>query len=265
MNLPSSKPTAGESCTYAAGREVILFWKEIGAFLIREGREIIFQPVPGAEEHLLRLFILGPVLAVILHQRGFLILHASAVEVNGNAVAFLGGSGWGKSTIAAALNGQGHAVLSDDVVAVDISGKVNPTLFPGFPQIKLNAEVVSVLSHLPANLPPPHSGLAKYLCPVNRQITQRPYRLHRLFVLSEGADQKVESTSRREAVMELISHSYCSRLLREGSQSRHFSQCANLANKVSIFRLRRRRSLSELSDLACLVEENLARNPFSDN
>src|SRR2546426_9378375 len=37
---------------------------------------------------------LGPVLAVLLHQRGRLVLHASGVALDGCAVAFLGGSGW---------------------------------------------------------------------------------------------------------------------------------------------------------------------------
>src|SRR3989454_2089338 len=54
-------------------------------FRSREGREIVVEPAPGVDAGTLRLFLLGPVRAVLLHQRGFLVLHASAVVLDGGA------------------------------------------------------------------------------------------------------------------------------------------------------------------------------------
>ena len=71
---------------------------------MRGGQEVIVEPSPDADERAVRLCLLGPIVALIPHQRGRLILHASAVAVGGDAIAFLGGQGWGKSTIAAALH-----------------------------------------------------------------------------------------------------------------------------------------------------------------
>jgi hypothetical protein len=83
--------------TFGTGRnfhiaegEAYLFWDQVGTFLVRSGREIIIEPSPGVEERLLRLPLLGTVFAILLYQRGALVLHSSAVSVNGVAIAFLG-------------------------------------------------------------------------------------------------------------------------------------------------------------------------------
>lgn len=59
--------------------------------------------------------------ALILHQllNGRVVLHGSAVVIDGVAVATIGPSGAGKSTTAAALLRHGAGLLSDDVVVID--------------------------------------------------------------------------------------------------------------------------------------------------
>lgn len=56
---------------------------------------------------------------LMLAERGDLALHASAVAVDGRAVAFAAPSGRGKSTIAAALGESGLRVLAEDACVVD--------------------------------------------------------------------------------------------------------------------------------------------------
>jgi hypothetical protein len=55
-------------------------------------------------------------LAAALH--GFDLLHASAVELDGRAVAFVGAPGAGKTSIAAQLGALGRPFVTDDVLAV---------------------------------------------------------------------------------------------------------------------------------------------------
>lgn len=90
---------------------------EIGEFFIHDGREILMNPLPGVDEALLRTVLLGPVLCVLLRQRGLLVLHASCININHKGVAFMGGSGWGKSTLATAFHTKGYDVLTDDVMS----------------------------------------------------------------------------------------------------------------------------------------------------
>jgi hypothetical protein len=63
-------------------------------------------------------YLFGPVLGFVLHLRGLICLHASAVVVDGHAVAFLGFAGAGKSTTAATFARLGFPVLTDDLVVL---------------------------------------------------------------------------------------------------------------------------------------------------
>jgi hypothetical protein len=74
---------------------------------------------PGADEDLLPVLIAGALLAVHLMLHHELVLHASAVRVDDRALAFVGRSGMGKSTLATALCDLGHALVTDDLLRVD--------------------------------------------------------------------------------------------------------------------------------------------------
>src|SRR3989441_9254395 len=129
------RATAGEARVALPG---------VGRFLVREGREIVVEPSPKVTEAALRAFLLGPVLAVALHQRGRLVHHASAVALDGGAVAFLGGSGRGKSTLAGTLYRRGHRLIADDVLVVSDAAD-GPCAWPGIPQLKLWPDTAAAL------------------------------------------------------------------------------------------------------------------------
>jgi hypothetical protein len=80
---------------------------------------------PGADAGLLPVLISGALLAVHLTLRHELVLHASAVRAGDRAIAFVGSSGMGKSTLAAALCDHGCDLVSDDLLRVD-QGVVHP-------------------------------------------------------------------------------------------------------------------------------------------
>ena len=117
-----------------------------GVFRIRRGQEIIISRAPGANLSLVRLYLVGKVLATLLYQRGLLVLHGSAVEVNGQAVCFVGSSYFGKSSIAASLHRCGHKVVADDVTALDMCFDT-PLAIPAFPQLKLDPGVARSLGY----------------------------------------------------------------------------------------------------------------------
>jgi hypothetical protein len=92
-----------------------------GCYLVApDGTHVAAAPSAVATWRWERL-VLAQVLPLAAVLRGMEILHASAVEMAGQAVAFLGGSGVGKTTLAARIVARGARLVTDDVLAVDVA------------------------------------------------------------------------------------------------------------------------------------------------
>ena len=83
-------------------------------------KEVVGFPGPLDDEQWLTVLIEGWVAALLIWLRGDAVLHASAVVVDGRLTAFVGRSGQGKSTIAAALCSAGATLFTDDVLRVGL-------------------------------------------------------------------------------------------------------------------------------------------------
>lgn len=245
---------------WATPNETCLCFQGSGAYLVRHGNEIVIQPYPNVDERVLRLGVLGPALSMLLHQRGFLVLHGSAVVINGQAVSFLGNSGDGKSTMAGMLNRLGHPLIADDLSVVDFDPDGNPLLYPGFPQLKLWPETVAMLGDDLDSLARLHPAMEKRA----RHIKQEEFSpnrvpLRRLYVLQEADTLSIERVQQQQAFIELVRHSHDALLLRHTqSATYHFEQCTRLANKVHIFYVKRPRSLAALPNVARRIEADIA-------
>ena len=90
--------------------EFLLKVDGVAGYWVGNGNEILIEPCESAEESAIRLFLLGSAFGALLHQRGLVPFHGSAVEIDGRAVMFVGPSGTGKSTLAAALCPKGTPV-----------------------------------------------------------------------------------------------------------------------------------------------------------
>lgn len=80
--------------------------------------EVTMHLVEDTDPGMGAIMTTGALLALQLYLRGSTVLHASAVERDGTAIAFVGHSGMGKSTLAALMCAAGARVVSDDVVPV---------------------------------------------------------------------------------------------------------------------------------------------------
>lgn len=89
----------------------------------------------------LSAWVLGSVLGYAMCLRGLPTLHGSVVEIDGRAVALLGGSGAGKSTLAGAFLAAGNAMLADDHLVLGRVGTQPQNdrweALPGPPRLRL--------------------------------------------------------------------------------------------------------------------------------
>jgi serine kinase of HPr protein (carbohydrate metabolism regulator) len=69
-------------------------------------------------------FFLDTVMPLVLSVASRTVLHASAVEHEGEALLFVGASGRGKSTLASVLAGDDDAVMADDAVIIEDSRRL---------------------------------------------------------------------------------------------------------------------------------------------
>ena len=109
------------------------------------GRATYFRD-PGANDLLVDQLMAGTLLAVVLALRGTCVLPASAVDVRGRALGFVGHSGMGKSTLALATCAAGARLISEDVLAVTAAAQ--PTCLAGNAEIRLRRKSASLAERL---------------------------------------------------------------------------------------------------------------------
>ena len=96
-------------------------------------------PVPGTPPPLYEHLYLNQVKPLMLSYQGRLVFHASAVVTRSGAIAFLGASGRGKSTLAAAFAAAGGTLLTDDGLLLDETGGAFRVV-PGHASIRLRGD-----------------------------------------------------------------------------------------------------------------------------
>ena len=223
----------------AAGGQALLTVPNVARYLVRDGVEILVDPLPGVSERNLRLFLLGSALGLLSHQRGLLPLHANAVVVDGGAVAFAGRSGAGKSTLAAHFQRSGYEVLCDDVCVLSFDADGKPFAWPGLPRLKLWGDAANAFGHDTAGLDRAMDDMDKYHVPIAAAGLPRPIPFKRLYVLSraeEGQEGEIRRLRGREAMDAVLAQTYRGAYLETmGLSGRHFAQCATLIASAEIW------------------------------
>lgn len=248
-------------CFETAPGKFLFFLEEVGRFLAVDGKRIIYEAADGANEDDLRVFLLGSVIGALLQQRGLFPIHASAVEHNGAAIAFMGPSVIGKSTTAAAFLQKGYRMLTDDVCAIQlVDGK--PFVVPGYPQGKLWLDSMASLEMEPELYRPIRNKVTKRAVPMRERFCDelRPLkRIYQLMVAHEDVYLK-EAVAIADAFLPLRRNSYRGQFL-EGLAvaGEHFLTIATIANQVPLVRLKRNKDSGiDLTALVEAIEEDLA-------
>lgn len=227
--------------------------KNVAKYLVRDGRHITIDPLPGAANEQVRIFLLGTSLGVLLHQRDILPLHGSAVATMKGCALFLGESGVGKSTIAAALSYHGLRIVTDDICAISFKNSKNIEVHSSYPQLKLCQDSTKYLQIPPETLTQVPLDFEKFSVQTCRNFFQTSLRLSHIFILDShnNPDINIEPITGVQKFIEITNNIYRGSLVEKlHLTEQQFSNCAKLCNNISnVFKVLRPKNIFLLDEL----------------
>ncbi len=239
-------------------------WEDLFHFLIPpDGRRIAYGRLGEASEESFQTYLLGHVLSYALTKQGHEPLHATAVEIDGRAVAFLGESGMGKSTLAAALLETGAKLVTDDLLRLEPRGAAYAA-FPGPPRIKLLPPIAEELMTGPWSGSVMNPLARKLIIPLPlEKACSEPVPLAALYALSEpeqGCDPEaivIRTLSQRDALIELLAHAFNKKILDHARLTRQFRAAQAVASAIPVKVLAYPRRTSLIFDVCHAVRRDL--------
>lgn len=240
--------------------QVLLDVKEAGRFWIKNSNTIIIQRRKGVSNDEVRLYLLGSCFGFLLLSRGLFAFHGSAVADGDKCLMFIGESGAGKSTTAAAFLQKGYQMLADDVSLVDFDDHNRAMVYPAFPQIKLWEDSAKLLDIKDDDLKPVTSHWKKFRLNTAGQFTAAPSQITAVFEI-------VPSDIERPATHQLMGmdkfKALSSNIFRGVAitafnlANPHFAFCSQLAARMRVFRIERPYNNVQPREIAALIEGEL--------
>jgi hypothetical protein len=204
-------------------------------------------------------YLLGPVMGFVLLLRGLVSLHASAIVVDGAAIALVGPAGAGKSTTAAAFSARGFSVLAEDVVTLDDRGD-RFFVRPAYPCIRLWPASAATLYGSRSALPPLTPNWDKCYLDLTQRLGQfesEPRPLAAIYLLGERVDDPdapfVASPEKTDGLMSLIANTYGTKLIDKHMRAREFDVLSRVLAHVPLRRVTPHSDADRLANLCDLV------------
>lgn len=245
---------------------VIMAWPEVAGFRFVDDSTIFAQKHADTTDRMLAFPLLGPVMAWALNARKMNVLHASAVNVGGRTIGFLGDKLAGKSTTAAAFIRAGHALVTDDLLVITIEGDNQPQCHPAFPQVKLDDKAAQAIPLKGAKAQPlVMEGFPKRQHALGAMHTGAT-SLDCLVQLERGGDAPhFTPYAARHAIEAIARFGYMPRFANapwtHADKKRHFTQCVRIADRVLSGRLHVPDDLTRLDETVQFVADMLDRQP----
>ena len=186
----------------------------------------------------------------LLHQRGVLPLHGSAVATPAGAALFLGASVSGKSTLAAEFQRRGYRILTDDICAIAPGPDGASHLWPGYPRLHLWADAADKLSIALAGLERVRPKLEKYSLPLD-DFSPRSVPVSAVYGLRpvNSGGIRLTALSSEESVKEIASNVFQPKFAKDAPVS---------AAQARVSRVYRPRAPFLLEELAACLEKDFA-------
>lgn len=231
--LPDADPWAE---FHRTGDGVLVRFPGYADFRVSEdGFRVTGTPAPETTGATLEHLYLNQVLPLALGRQGKLVFHASAVSVPGGAVAFIAGSGFGKSTLAMAFARGGGGFLTDDsLVLQEEGGKY--LVQPGHPSIRLWGDSEQALSPVGTVMAAPvsYTDKARLIAGAGLAHCRCSLPLLAAYVLDDAgvSDVTISTLTPAAAVLQWTRHSFLLDIQDKALVGGQFRRTVELASAV---------------------------------
>ena len=243
--------------------EYLLRFPELADFAVsKDTRKISCCPHPDATSDTIRHLLLDQVIPLLLSKQGRLVLHGSAVLTPHGAVAFLGETGRGKSTLASSFSEKGAPVLTDDCLLVkEADGQL--WAVPSYPGLRLWPEAVHALfgPQRPIAEVAHYTEKRRVDGHVGLSFCAEPAALRRIYFLApayenQGKCVSIVPLSARDACMELVKFTYLIDITDRQRLRQEFERLSRVAALPLFYRLSFPHDFSLLPDVHRAILEN---------
>jgi hypothetical protein len=244
---------------YRVGSNYLLRFPDLADFIINsQNSSVQCWPVPDTAAATINQLYLNQLLPLLLSHQGKLVFHASAIEVDGLGIAFVGVSGRGKSTLAASFSSNHYRFLTDDGLLLEKTDDGYQVL-PSHPSIRLWDDSQSAVLRPEASSEAALNYTSKLRFPASRDMVfcDNPCPLRRIYFLGDANASEIQFAilSPQEAMVELIKHSFLLDIEDRKMLKTHFNAVSDLASLPIFFKLDYPRDYSELENLRhCVVQ-----------
>ncbi|WP_295430001.1 hypothetical protein [uncultured Thiodictyon sp.] len=263
------------------GRTLRIAARTAGGYLLRfpgnadflistDCSEIRYRCEQGVAGPWFRHALLDQVIPRTLAQGGRLVLHSSAVLIASGAIGLIGGSGRGKSTLAAAFHAVGAHLLADDSLLLEAApGGI--LCAPAYPGVRLWPDSAATLrrgieSQIPLGYVP--EKLRCYLNgsgPSDPQASQVPLRailsLRRWRPQDRISRVRLSRLPSAVAATELMAHSFMFDIGDRGHLFQTLQQAARVASAIPVYLARYPSDLARLPQVCAELTRAINQGP----
>jgi hypothetical protein len=243
------------------GSSLLIRTGRVAKLLISGGDHIFVEERDGAHDYEVRTLLLGWGIGAVLHQRGILPLHASAVATDQGCLAFCGPTGIGKSALAWSFLKRGYRLLDDNIAALKPDVSI-PIVFSGYPEIKLCGDVLGSLKNGYSRIRPVLRGSDKFALDVRNHFQRNPQPLMKIYVLFRGGSlvPRMIRLKGGASFRALSENTFCTRFLKGmGEPAKHFDMLVKLADRIPIFDLQFPANSLSSDDLVQIIEDSFGK------
>ncbi len=233
------------------GEETLLFHRTDTGVVLRfvgladfalnfETGHVTCTPEPDVPDEALADLQFNQVVPLIMGHQGELVLHASAVRIGDGVIAFLGATGRGKSTLAAAMARAGCPFLTDDGLILDqIGGRY--VVRPRRPILRLRPDSEAAILDLPeTDFPDCDQLKTRVNARASIPFCDEALPLTALYFLPEPHprnEPEIVPLPPSGALPALMGHSFILDVEDRPRVRRHFENIADLARRADCYTL----------------------------